>query len=238
MTDDDSPRIRLRVLGVVSFSLLVALVARLWFLQVLNADAYEQQAVANTERVVKVDAPRGRIFDADGRAARRQPRRHDGEHRQGGVRARARRQAQGGRAQRGARRGSRSRSRRAGQLTKVDDIERKLRNSQYSRIGEVPDRARRRRRAHGAHRRAPRGRTPASSSARRRCATTRTATSPRTCSVTSARSTTSSTSRRRTRRRATTSTTRSARPASSSSSRTCCAARRARRCTRSTGRSA
>jgi cell division protein FtsI/penicillin-binding protein 2 len=64
---DDSPRIRLRVLGVVSFSLLVALVARLWFLQVLNADAYEQQALANTERVVKVDAPRGRIFDRTGK---------------------------------------------------------------------------------------------------------------------------------------------------------------------------
>src|SRR4051812_19340364 len=63
---DDSPRIRLRVLGVVSFSLLVALVARLWFLQVLNADAYEQQAVANTVRVVKVDAPRGRIYDRNG----------------------------------------------------------------------------------------------------------------------------------------------------------------------------
>ena len=28
----------------------MALVARLWFLQVMNADAYEQRAIANAER--------------------------------------------------------------------------------------------------------------------------------------------------------------------------------------------
>src|SRR5690349_8794926 len=64
---DDLPRIRLRVIGVVAVSLLIALVARLWFLQVMNSESYEQRAIANTERVVRVPAPRGRIFDAKGR---------------------------------------------------------------------------------------------------------------------------------------------------------------------------
>ena len=64
---DVVPRIRLRIIGVVAVSLLIALVARLWFLQVMNSEGYEQQAIANIERVVKVSAPRGRIFDAQGR---------------------------------------------------------------------------------------------------------------------------------------------------------------------------
>jgi penicillin-binding protein 2 len=134
---DDSPRIRLRVIGVVSFSLLVALVARLWFLQVLNADSYEQQAVANTERVVKIDAPRGRIFDAQGRLL------VDNRvvttvsidkgvfERELGGKSRADEREQA--LTRLAVEISRS-----GQLIKVDDIERRMRNSQYSRIGEVP----------------------------------------------------------------------------------------------------
>ena len=63
----DVPRIRLRIIGVVAVSLLVALVARLWFLQVMNSEGYEQQAIANIERTVKVEAPRGRILDAQGR---------------------------------------------------------------------------------------------------------------------------------------------------------------------------
>jgi penicillin-binding protein 2 len=62
----DAPRIRLRIIGVVAFSLFVALLSRLWFLQIMNADAYTQRAAANVERVVPVSAPRGRIFDAKG----------------------------------------------------------------------------------------------------------------------------------------------------------------------------
>jgi penicillin-binding protein 2 len=134
---DDSPRIRLRVLGVVSFSLLIALVARLWFLQVLNADAYEQQAIANLTRYVKVDAPRGRVFDAEGRilvdnrvVTTVSIDKSEFEDAFGGTRKADERRAV---LTRLAVEISKS-----GQLIKVDDIETRLRNSQYSRIGEVP----------------------------------------------------------------------------------------------------
>jgi penicillin-binding protein 2 len=134
---DDSPRIRLRVLGVVSFSLLVALVARLWFLQVLNADAYEQQALANTERVVKVDAPRGRIFDRTGKllVANRVVTTVS-------IDKAEFERALGGKSKLEARNEVLTRLAveisESGHLTKVVDIERRMRNSQYARIGEVP----------------------------------------------------------------------------------------------------
>jgi penicillin-binding protein 2 len=134
--NDDQPRIRLRVIGVVSVSLLVALVARLWFLQVMNSESYEQRAIANTERVVRVPAPRGRIFDAQGRVL------VDNKtvtmvsiDKAELERALPSRKAE-------ARKDMLTRLAveisKSGQLVKVDDIERKLRNSQYSRLGEVP----------------------------------------------------------------------------------------------------
>jgi penicillin-binding protein 2 len=134
---DESPRIRLRVLGVVSFSLLVALVARLWFLQVLNADAYEQQAIANAVRIVKVDAPRGRIFDRNGvllvdnRVVTTVS--IDKSEFENAFSGRAKAEERKAVLTRLAVEISKS-----GQLIKVDDIERKLRNSEYSRIGVVP----------------------------------------------------------------------------------------------------
>jgi penicillin-binding protein 2 len=134
---DESPRFRLRVLGVVSFSLLVALVARLWFLQVLNADAYEQQAIANQTRIVKVDAPRGRIFDRNGvllvdnRVVTTVS-----------IDKSEFENAFAGRSKADERKAVLTRLAveisKSGQLIKVDDIERKLRNSEYSRIGVVP----------------------------------------------------------------------------------------------------
>jgi penicillin-binding protein 2 len=63
---DDAPRFRLRIIGVISISLFVALVARLWYLQVLNTEQSEQLASANIERVVRDPAPRGRILDVNG----------------------------------------------------------------------------------------------------------------------------------------------------------------------------
>jgi penicillin-binding protein 2 len=133
----DVPRIRLRIIGVVAVSLLVALVARLWFLQVMNSEGYEQQAIANIERVVKVSAPRGRIFDAQGRVlvdnrvvttvsidkaalSREFPAKADAEERTAML-TRLAVEISG-----------------SGNLMKVDEIERKLRNSQYSRLGVVP----------------------------------------------------------------------------------------------------
>ena len=63
---DDAPRFRLRIIGVISISLFVALVARLWYLQVLNTAESEQLASANIEREVRDPAPRGRILDVNG----------------------------------------------------------------------------------------------------------------------------------------------------------------------------
>ncbi len=63
---DDLPRFRLRIIGVISISLFVALIARLWYLQVLNTEVAEQRASANVFRTVRDPGPRGRIFDANG----------------------------------------------------------------------------------------------------------------------------------------------------------------------------
>lgn len=63
---DDAPRFRLRIIGVISISLFVALVARLWFLQVLNTEVAQQRAEQNYVREVRDPGPRGRIFDVNG----------------------------------------------------------------------------------------------------------------------------------------------------------------------------
>jgi penicillin-binding protein 2 len=47
--------------------LIVGLVAGLWRLQVLGAETYKQQALQNRIRQVPVLAPRGKLFDRDGR---------------------------------------------------------------------------------------------------------------------------------------------------------------------------
>ena len=58
---------RLHVVGIVAVCLVAALVARLWFLQVLESEELQDAASANILRVVYTEAPRGRIFDAKGR---------------------------------------------------------------------------------------------------------------------------------------------------------------------------
>jgi penicillin-binding protein 2 len=62
----DSPRLRLLIVGVVALSLFAALLARLWYLQVLSAPQFVAQARQNQVRVVEVVAPRGRILDRNG----------------------------------------------------------------------------------------------------------------------------------------------------------------------------
>ncbi len=59
----DSPRLRIGVYGVVVVSLFAALLARLWYLQVLSAEEFQVAAITNAERVVYEEAPRGRILD-------------------------------------------------------------------------------------------------------------------------------------------------------------------------------
>ena len=65
--ENESPRLRLSILGIVALSLFGALFARLWFLQVMAAPEFKVEAQANRVRTVTEEAPRGRILDAKGR---------------------------------------------------------------------------------------------------------------------------------------------------------------------------
>ena len=58
--------LRIAVLGMVFLSLIVALVLRLWFLQVLSVDSFRKLADQNFVRVVPKLAARGRILDRNG----------------------------------------------------------------------------------------------------------------------------------------------------------------------------
>lgn len=64
---NDSPRLRLSILGFVAFMLFTALVARLYYLQVLEETDFEAVATANIEREVLIPASRGRVLDSKGR---------------------------------------------------------------------------------------------------------------------------------------------------------------------------
>src|SRR5436309_15980002 len=63
----ESPRLRLGVVGIVVISLFAALLARLWYLQVLAAPSHRVQADVNRVRTIYTAAPRGRILDRQGR---------------------------------------------------------------------------------------------------------------------------------------------------------------------------
>lgn len=65
--DSTSPRLRMSLLGVIVLGCFVALFARLWYLQVMEAPALAVQASANRTRTIATEAPRGRIFDSKGR---------------------------------------------------------------------------------------------------------------------------------------------------------------------------
>ena len=63
----ESRRLRLGVVAIVIVSLFAALLARLWYLQVLAAPTYRLQADVNRVRTIYTEAPRGRILDRQGR---------------------------------------------------------------------------------------------------------------------------------------------------------------------------
>lgn len=65
--NQDSPRLRLSVLGVVVFALFASLFARLWYLQIMVTDEFQVAAASNRTRIVPVEAPRGRILDRNGK---------------------------------------------------------------------------------------------------------------------------------------------------------------------------
>jgi penicillin-binding protein 2 len=58
---------RVGVLLIVTFALFSVLAFRLWFLQILSGDAYVSLANNNRTREVKVEAPRGVIYDRNGK---------------------------------------------------------------------------------------------------------------------------------------------------------------------------
>jgi penicillin-binding protein 2 len=64
--DEYSPGLRLTVLTMVMVGLLVALTSRLYYLQVLAGDVFEDLAQSNSQTQVTSEAPRGRILAADG----------------------------------------------------------------------------------------------------------------------------------------------------------------------------
>jgi penicillin-binding protein 2 len=59
---------RLKVLAMLVVAMFAALSTRLWFLQVLAAEEYRQDATNNSVRLVEIPAQRGRILDATGDA--------------------------------------------------------------------------------------------------------------------------------------------------------------------------
>ena len=65
--DPVSPRLRMSVIGVVVAACFVALFARLWYLQVMEAPALAEDATLTRTRTVISEAPRGRILDVKGR---------------------------------------------------------------------------------------------------------------------------------------------------------------------------
>jgi penicillin-binding protein 2 len=63
----DRSRLRLVVLGVLVISLVMTLIGRLWYLQVLAAPQYVAAAKDNQIRDIVTEAPRGEIVDDKGR---------------------------------------------------------------------------------------------------------------------------------------------------------------------------
>jgi len=65
--DEDSRQLRLRMLAFVGLTLFGAMFARLWYLQALESEALQAEAISNVLQPIYEQAPRGRILDRDGR---------------------------------------------------------------------------------------------------------------------------------------------------------------------------
>jgi len=64
-----TPQLALRVaiIGGIALMMFGAILFRLWYLQILSGDRYLAEANDNRVREIKVDAPRGKIIDREGR---------------------------------------------------------------------------------------------------------------------------------------------------------------------------
>ncbi|MGB1584133.1 MAG: hypothetical protein ACPHCI_10155, partial [Solirubrobacterales bacterium] len=58
--------LRIAMLGVAALAFFAIVFFRLWFLQVLSGDQYLAEANQNRTRDIRVEAPRGQIFDRNG----------------------------------------------------------------------------------------------------------------------------------------------------------------------------
>ena len=59
--------LRLQIIYYLAIVIFVALIARLWYLQVINSQGFKERAEANRIRVIPIPAPRGSIFDRKGK---------------------------------------------------------------------------------------------------------------------------------------------------------------------------
>ncbi len=64
--NNDNPRLRLGILGIVIVSLFAALFARLWYLQIMATKEFKSAAAALQTRTILEEAPRGRVLDRNG----------------------------------------------------------------------------------------------------------------------------------------------------------------------------
>src|SRR5262245_27824385 len=55
--------LRLQIIYYLEIVIFAALIARLWYLQVINSQGFAERAEANRIRVIPIPAPRGAIFD-------------------------------------------------------------------------------------------------------------------------------------------------------------------------------
>src|SRR5262249_42008744 len=57
---------RLQIIYYIAIGVLVVLIGRLWFLQVMNGEFFAKSADANHIRILPIPAPRGIILDRNG----------------------------------------------------------------------------------------------------------------------------------------------------------------------------
>lgn len=59
--------LRLQIIYYIAIVIFAALIARLWYLQVMNSGGFADRAEANRIRVIPIPAPRGTIYDRNGK---------------------------------------------------------------------------------------------------------------------------------------------------------------------------
>src|SRR5215475_7147380 len=58
--------LRVQIIYYLAIVIFASLIARLWYLQVMNSQGFADRAEANRIRIIPIPAPRGTIFDRKG----------------------------------------------------------------------------------------------------------------------------------------------------------------------------